>query len=511
MLNSFKEAILLRFDDAHDDPIADIKYLRHVGTIEEYQNAFNKLISRVELPKDQPISFYIVGLQNDVELAVRMFRPKTLDEVPGHSCRGQVFNLEVVADDFDTCYEDNGIVSSEGEVHEEATWDIIEYSPHISLHALNGVESFQTIRVTGHVGKHHLHNLIDIGNTHNFLNINKAKQLGCQLSSTCPLQVDIAGDAKVRYDIDNSMVVYTRHPPTHKDAIEVIVKELLESRVIRLSQSPFSSPVVMVKKKDALMNYVFKQYLRKFVLVFFDEILVYSRDLKTHAKHLEIVLLLLRQHTLFAKQSKCVFRANKVKYLCHVITGAWVATDETKIKAMKQWPVPSNLKKLRGFLGLTCYYRRFIRSYASISQPLTKLMKKNAFVWSEEAQSSFLNLKEVMISAPLLKLPNFDEQFVVETNASREGIRAIDHFSLKYLLEQRITTPSQMKWLPKLIGFDYEIMCKKGSENEVTDALSRVYTGGQLIQIVLSTVTTSLLPKIVESWSTDTVLATMIK
>ncbi|GKB42894.1 putative mitochondrial protein [Tanacetum coccineum] len=147
---------------------------------------------------------------------------------------------------------------------------------------------------------------------------------------------------------------------------------------------------------QALMNFVFKQHLRKFVLVFFDDILVYSPDLETHAHHLEIVLQFIRDHTLFAKKSKCVFGAQMVEYLGHVITSEGVLTDETKIKAMQNWPIPTNLKQLRGFLGLTGYYRRFIRSYASISQPLTKLMKKNAFQWSEEAQSAFLELKQAM-------------------------------------------------------------------------------------------------------------------
>ncbi|GKC10330.1 putative mitochondrial protein [Tanacetum coccineum] len=117
---------------------------------------------------------------------------------------------------------------------------------------------------------------------------------------------------------------------------------------------------------QALMNLVLKIYLRKFILVFFDDILVYSPDLKTYAKHLEV-----------------------------------------------------------GFLGLTGNHRRFIKGYASISQPLTRLMKKNAFVWLEEAQSTFLSLKEAMVNAPVLKLPNFDETFVLETDASSEGIEAV--------------------------------------------------------------------------------------
>nr|GEX20809.1 retrotransposon-related protein [Tanacetum cinerariifolium] len=352
-----------------------------------------------------------------------------------------------------------------------------------------------------------------------------------------------------------------RHPPTQKDAIEVMVKELLESGVIKPSQSPFSSPMVMVKTKDgtwrmcvdyrrlnaqtikdkfpipiveelidelqgsnyfskldlrsgyhqirmcqddvektafrtheghyeflvmpfgltnapstfqALMNFVFKKYLRKFMLVFFDDILVYSLDLESHIQHLTLVLQEIRSHALFAKKSKCVFGAKRVEYLGHVITSEGVATDQTKTEAMQQWPIPENLKQFRGFLDLTSYYRRFIKGYAFISNPLTKLMKKNAFNWSTEAQTAFIKLKEAVISAPVLKLPNFNAPFMVETNALGEGI------------EQRITTPAQMKWLPKLMGFDFEIVYKKGSDNEATDALSRVKTGGQLLQMVLT-------------------------
>jgi hypothetical protein len=114
---------------------------------------------------------------------------------------------------------------------------------------------------------------------------------------------------------------------------------------------------------QALMNEFFKRYLRKFVLVFFDDILVYSKGMEEHQSHLEILLKTLAEHQLYAKMSKCVFAANEVEYLGHVISGQVVETDPKKIESMKEWPVPKTLKALRGFLGLTGYYRKFIKGY----------------------------------------------------------------------------------------------------------------------------------------------------
>jgi Reverse transcriptase (RNA-dependent DNA polymerase) len=124
------------------------------------------------------------------------------------------------------------------------------------------------------------------------------------------------------------------------------------------------------------MNQVFRPFLRQFVLIFFDDILVYSPDLKYHKEHLTVVLRTLLDNHLKAKGSKCSFGVPSVEYLGHLISAQGVATDPQKITAMQNWPVPTTLRALRGFLGLTGYYRKFIHNYGAISKLLTDLLKK---------------------------------------------------------------------------------------------------------------------------------------
>jgi hypothetical protein len=127
---------------------------------------------------------------------------------------------------------------------------------------------------------------------------------------------------------------------------------------------------------QALMNHVFRPMLRKGVLVFFDDILVYSRNQEDHIQHLNRVLSIMKDNRLFAKESKCVFGGRAVEYLGHIISKEGVKTDPSKIEAVQQWPVPKTIKQLRGFLGLAGYYRRFIRSFGMIAKPLTDLLKR---------------------------------------------------------------------------------------------------------------------------------------
>lgn len=176
---------------------------------------------------------------------------------------------------------------------------------------------------------------------------------------------------------------------------------------------------------QAAMNSILQPLLRKFVIIFFDDILVYSPSMEAHGEHLAAVLAVLQDHSFFVKLSKCSFCCTTVEYLGHLISNGELKADPTKIDAMTAWPKPKNVKQLRGFLGLTGYYRRFIAQYAFIAAPFTDLLMKDAFEWSAAVDESFDNLKKAMTTAPVLRLPNFERQFCVETDASDAGIGAV--------------------------------------------------------------------------------------
>lgn len=142
-------------------------------------------------------------------------------------------------------------------------------------------------------------------------------------------------------------------------------------------------------------------------------------------KHIDVVFSILRTHKLYVKKEKCSFCQEEVKYLGHVISSKGVAVDSEKISTMLEWPKPKTIKALRGFLGLTGYYRKFIQHYRKIAAPLTSMLKKGNFRWEPKAEEAFEELKKAMTQAPVLALPDFSRQFIVECDASGSGIGAV--------------------------------------------------------------------------------------
>lgn len=172
---------------------------------------------------------------------------------------------------------------------------------------------------------------------------------------------------------------------------------------------------------QAIMNVIFQPYLHKFVLVFFDDILVYSLDWQSHLVHVRQVFELLRQNRFFIKLKKYVFGQQKLEYLGHIITPNGVQVDQSKIQVMLDWPSPTTVTELRGFLGLIGYYRKFVKDYGLIARQLTQLLKKGQFEWNGAAKKAFKSLKQAMTSTPTLALPNFSEPLTFEIDAF--GIR----------------------------------------------------------------------------------------
>ncbi|GJV98780.1 putative reverse transcriptase domain-containing protein [Tanacetum coccineum] len=272
-----------------------------------------------------------------------------------------------------------------------------------------------------------------------------------------------------------------------------------------------------------LMNRVCKPYLDKFVIVFIDDILVYSKDEEEHGKHLKIILELLKKERLYAKFSKCDFWLDSVQFLGHVIDRSGVHVDPAKIEAIKSWAAPTTPTEVRQFLGLAGYYRRFIEGFSLISKPLTKLTQKNKkYEWGKEEEEAFQTLKQKLCSAPILALPEGTEDFMVYCDASLKGYGAVlmqrekviayasrqlkvheenytthdlelgavvfalrlwrhylygtkcvvftDHKSLRYILNQKELNLRQRRWIELLSDYDCEIRYHPGKANVIREA-----------------------------------------
>ncbi|GJX18917.1 putative reverse transcriptase domain-containing protein [Tanacetum coccineum] len=275
-----------------------------------------------------------------------------------------------------------------------------------------------------------------------------------------------------------------------------------------------------------LMNRVCKPYLDKFVIVFIDDILIYSKNKEEHEEHLKLILELLKKEELYAKFSKCEFWIPKVQFLGHVIDSKGIHVDPAKIESIKDWASPKSATEIRQFLGLAGYYRRFIEGFSKIAKPMTKLTQKNVkFDWGEKEEAAFQLIKQKLCSAPILALPKGSENFIVYCDASHKGLGAVlmqnekviayasrqlkiheknytthdlelgavvfalklwrhylygtrctvftDHKSLQHILDQKELNMRQRRWLELLSDYDCDIRYHPGKANVVADALSR--------------------------------------
>ncbi|GJS45647.1 putative reverse transcriptase domain-containing protein [Tanacetum coccineum] len=275
-----------------------------------------------------------------------------------------------------------------------------------------------------------------------------------------------------------------------------------------------------------LMNRVCKPYLDKFVIVFIDDILIYSKNKQEHEEHLKIILELLKKEELYAKFSKCEFWIPKVQFLGHVIDSEGIHVDPAKIESIKDWASPKSPTEIRQFLGLAGYYRRFIEGFSKIAKPMTKLtQKKVKFEWGDKQEAAFQLLKQKLCSAPILALPEGSEDFIAYCDASKKGLGAVlmqrekvisyasrqlkvheknytthdlelgavvfalkiwrhylygtkctvftDHKSLQHILDQKELNMRQRRWLELLSDYDCDIRYHPGKANVVADALSR--------------------------------------
>lgn len=170
---------------------------------------------------------------------------------------------------------------------------------------------------------------------------------------------------------------------------------------------------------NRLMQDIFRPYLDDFVLVFFDDILVYSKSEEDHDLHVRKFMELLHENKLYAKKSKCTFYTSHIEYLGFIVSEEGISVDPAKVRDIIEWPEPRNVSEVRGFLSITGWYRIFIKDYALIASPLTGLLKKGTKIdWKTEHQKSFNDLKRIVTSAPCLKLPDFAKEFEVITDAS---------------------------------------------------------------------------------------------
>jgi hypothetical protein len=175
-----------------------------------------------------------------------------------------------------------------------------------------------------------------------------------------------------------------------------------------------------------LMNKVFMEYLDKFVVVFIDDILIFSKNEEEHDEHLRLVLQKLKENQLYAKHNKCEFWLKEVSFLGHIISEGGISVDPSKVKDVLSWNTPQNVSDIRSFLSPAGYYRRFIEGFSKISMPMTELLAKgNTFEWTPRHETSFQELKKRLTTASVLTMPDMEKPFLIYCDASGQGLGCV--------------------------------------------------------------------------------------
>ncbi|GBG77106.1 hypothetical protein CBR_g23431 [Chara braunii] len=281
---------------------------------------------------------------------------------------------------------------------------------------------------------------------------------------------------------------------------------------------------------QSLMDKVLREQIGRFVVVYLDDILIFSKSMEEHLKHLEEVLAILKKTQLHLNLEKSEFGRDSVIYLGHRLSAAGLEPEATKIEVIRDWPQPVNIRELRSFLGLASYYRKFVPRFSIIAHPLSRLTSKNvSYSWDAACTEAFRTLKEALVSYPVLRIADPKLTFVVTTDASQYGIGAVlqqddgdglrpleyynkrmpsvkvatstymrelyasrmaldhwkhyllgchfkvfsDHETLKWIKMQTTLSPTLLRWFHEIDIFDFELRHKKGCYNRVADALSR--------------------------------------
>jgi hypothetical protein len=175
-----------------------------------------------------------------------------------------------------------------------------------------------------------------------------------------------------------------------------------------------------------LMNKVFMEYLDRFVIVFINDILIYSKSDSDHEEHMRLVLQKLRDNQLYAKYNKCEFWIDEMSFLGHIISNGGISMDPTKVKEIMAWSIPTIVSEVRSFLLLARYYWRFIEGFSKIAKPMTSLLKKGReFKWDEKCQDSFDQLKKRLMSPPVLVMPDLQKGFDIYCDACGQGLGCV--------------------------------------------------------------------------------------